>query len=112
MIAKRYGNSYYWCFIEDGWDGKEVAIWRGPEGRERVVCRAPDKYEAKRIVDALTNYSINEDKDKFGKKETVLLEFMQANCKEPYSTMASNTLLWNDKDAYKKLLSDFPVIYS
>lgn len=112
MSAKKYGNEKYWCFIEDGWDGKEVAIWRGPADKEEVIARATDKYEAKAIVDALLNYVSIEDQCKFGKREAAFLEFIMANCQEPYATMASNALLWNDKETYKKLKSDFPVIYS
>jgi hypothetical protein len=112
MSEKRHGNNNYWCFLEDGWNGKEVAIWKGPEGAEEIVARASDKYEAKRIVDALLNYAMVEDTTKFGKKEMVFLEFVCANCVEPYSTMASNAILWNDVDTYNKLKTDFPKIYA
>ena len=67
--AKKYGNDNYWCFIEDGWDGKAVAIWKGPSEKEEVIARAIDKYEAKAIVDALLNYVHVEDKTMLGKKE-------------------------------------------
>ena len=53
MPTKKYGNDRYWCFIEDGWNGKEVAVWCGPSENERVIARANDKYDAKKIVDAL-----------------------------------------------------------
>jgi hypothetical protein len=112
MPAKRYGNDHFWCFIEDGWNGKEVAVWKGPEDTEEVIARAKDKYEAKTIVDALLNYVHIEDKTKFGKKELAFLEFVASNCVEPYATMASNAILWNDRETYNKLKSDFPVIYS
>ena len=112
MSTKKYGNDHFWCFIEDGWSGKEVAIWSGPEGKEEIIARARDKYEARKIIDALLNYVYIEDKTKFGKKELAFLEFVQSNCVEPYATMASNAILWNDREAYEKLKSDFPTIYS
>lgn len=112
MSSKKHGNNNYWTFLEDGWNGKEVAVWKGPEGQEEVIARAKDKYEAKLIVDALLNYSNIEDKTKFGKKEMAFLEFVGANCIEPYATMAANAILWNDRDAYNNLISKFPVIYS
>lgn len=111
MSSKRYGNDHFWCFIEEGWNGKEVAVWKGPEGQEEIIARAKDKYEAKLIVDALLNYSNVEDKSKFGKKEMAFLEFVITHCVEPYATMASNAILWNDRDTYNKLKTDFPTIY-
>ena len=111
MSNKRYGNDHFWCFIEDGWNGKEVAIWRGPQDKEEVIARAINKYEAKTIIDALLSYVQVEDKTKFGKKELAFLEFMMANCIEPYATMSSNAILWNDREAYEKLKTDFPTIY-
>ena len=110
-ITKRYGNDYYWCFIEDGLKGKEVAIWRGPDGKEEIICRATDKYEAKLIIDALLNYTVK-DIGALGKKELAFLEFVCSNCVEPYATMASNAIMWNDREAYDKLKNDFPIIYS
>jgi hypothetical protein len=112
MPAKKYGNDKFWCYIEDKWDGKEVAIWKGPEDQEEVIARAVNKYEAKSIVDALLSYASTEDTSKFSNKELAFLEFVMAHCVEPYSTMASNAVLWNDWDVYKKLKSDFNVIYS
>lgn len=112
MPAKKYGNDRYWAFIEDGWNEKEVAIWKGPEDQEEVIARAKNKYEAKAIIDALLSHSTVEDKNKFGKKEMAFLEFVCSNCVEPYATMASNAILWNDWDVYNKLKSEFPVIYS
>jgi hypothetical protein len=112
MSSKRYGNDHFWCFLEDGWTGKEVAIWKGPENSEEVIARAKDKYEAKTIVDALLNYVHIEDKSKFGKKELAYLEFVCANCPEPYATMASNAILWNDREIYTKLKNEFPTIYT
>jgi hypothetical protein len=112
MSAKKYGNDHYWAFIEDGWNGKAIAIWKGPEGKEEIIANAVDKYEAKVIIDALLNYVFVEDKTKFGKKELAFLEFAAANMVEPYSTMASNAILWNDRDAYNNLKEQFSVIYS
>ena len=112
MASKKYGNDKFWCFIEDGWTGKEIAIWKGPQEQEEVIARATDKYEAKLIIDALLVHTIVEDTSKFSKREIAFLEFLMANGKEPYSTMASNAILWNDWDVYNKLKSDFPVIYS
>ena len=112
MSSKRYGNERFWCFIEDGWDSKETAIWRGPDGHEEIIARAFDKYEAKGIVDALLALSNSSQGVSLNKKSLVFLEFVKANCPEPYSTMAANAILWNDQETYKKLLSDFPVIYS
>jgi hypothetical protein len=112
MPAKKYGNDKFWCYIEDKWDGKEVAIWKGPEDQEEVIARAVNKYEAKSIVDALLSYATTEDKSKFSNKELAFLEFVMAHCVEPYSTMAGNAVLWNDWDVYNKLKADFNVIYS
>lgn len=110
-MTTRYGNDNYWCFLEDTWINKEIAIWKGPVNSEEIIARASDKYEAKRIVDALLAYE-NSNDGQLHKKELAFLEFIASNSQEPYATMASNAILWNDKEAYKKLLSDFPVIYS
>lgn len=112
MNTTKYGNDRYWCFVEDGWSGKEVAIWRGPENQEEIIARAANKYDAKTIIDALLQYTAVEDKNKFSKKELAFLEFVASNCVEPYATMASNALMWNDWETYNKLKSEFPVIYS
>lgn len=109
--AKKYGNDKFWCFIESEWNDKEVAIWEGPENSEQVVGRAKDKYSAKMIIDALLNYANIDDKSKFGKKELAFLEFVCSHCVEPYATMASNAILWNDREVYEKLKTDFPTIY-
>ena len=111
MSDKKHGNDHYWCFIPEGWSGKEIAIWKGPEGSEEILARVNDKYDAKLIVDALLNYVYIEDKTKFGKKELAFLEFVQANCVEPYATMAANAILWNDRPTYENLKNDFPTIY-
>ena len=113
MSSQKYGNERFWCFIEDNQPyGKEVAVWKGPSDQGEIICRASNKYEAKSIVDALLNYSPVEDKSKFSNKELAFLDFVAANCIEPYSTMASNSIIWNDKETYNKLKNDFPLIYS
>lgn len=111
MSDKKYGNDHYWCFIPEGWNGKEVAIWKGPEGSEEIIARAKDKYEAKTIVDALLQHVHTEDKSQLSNKELAFLEFVCAHCVEPYATMASNAILWRDKAAYEDLKQKFPQIY-
>jgi len=110
-MSERHGNDNYWTFIEEGWDGKEVAIWKGPAEQAHIIARAEDKYEARAIVDALIA-NVNETTGgKLGKKEMAFLDFVKAYCPEPYATMAANAILWNDRETYNKLKSDFPVIY-
>lgn len=109
--GKKYGNGRFWCFIEEGWSGKEVAIWKGPEGSEEIIARAKDKYEARTIVDALLKYANTEDATGLSKKELAFLEFVTVHCVEPYATMASNAILWNDKAAFEELKTKFPTIY-
>ena len=106
----KYGNSTIWCFIEDKWSGKEVAIWRGQEGSEEIFCRAKDKYEARNIVDALLKHA-NTESEGLSKKELAFLEFVTAHCVEPYATMASNAILWKDHAAFEDLKNKFPQIY-
>ncbi len=112
MPATRYGNEKFWCYIEEKWNGKAVAIWKGPKDQEEVIAHAVNKYEAKTLVDALLSYTVAEDKTKFTNKELAFLEFTMAHCVEPYATMASNAIIWNDWDTYNKLKNEFPVIYS
>jgi elongation factor Ts len=45
-------------------------------------------------------------------KELAFLEFVIAQCPEPYGTMASNAILWKDRSAYTELKNKFPQIYS
>jgi hypothetical protein len=111
-MSEQYGNDIYWCFLDDEWNAREIAIWKGPKNHEEIIARASDKYEAKRIVDALLNLNNSTQGIVLNKKALAFLEFVKANCPEPYSTMAANAILWNDQEVYKKLLSDFPVIYS
>jgi hypothetical protein len=111
-MSKRYGNENYWCFLEDAWDGKNIAIWRRLAEQEEIIAYAIDKYDARLIVDALLNYTYVEDKTKFGKKELAFLDFARAHFVEPYATMAANAILWNDRGVYEKLKTDFSTIYS
>ena len=108
---KKYGNDNYWAFIPTAWDGKEVAIWKGPEGEEEVIARAKDKYEARTIIDALLKH-VNTDTKGLSNKELAFLEFVTAHCVEPYATMASNAILWKDHAEYENLKNHFPQIYS
>ena len=110
-MNKHYGNNNYWCFIEEGWNEREISIWKNNTDGGEIIARAHDKYEAKLIIDALLNYVHIENKTVLGKKEIVFLEFARSNCTEPYATMAANAILWNDKEAYNKLKSDFSKIY-
>ena len=109
MATKKYGNNNYWAFIEDEPNGKEVAIWKGPEDKERIIGRAVDKYQAIVMVDALLNYVWGDVK--IGPKEMAFLEFVEGHCVEPYATMAANAILWKDLDTYKNLVNKFPEIY-
>lgn len=108
---KKYGNDFYWFFQEVS-NNKEIAIWSGPLEKETIICRCSNKYDAKTIVDALLNFANTTDKSKLNNKELAFLDFVKANCVEPYATMASNAILWNDRETYNKLKSEFPVIYS
>lgn len=111
---RRYGNDHYWAFLEIVPSGREVAIYQAIDGEEnapRIVARATSKYDATMIIDSLISYK-NTSQPSLLKKEILFLEFVKANCPEPYSTMAANAILWNDKEAYNKLRMDFPVIYS
>lgn len=111
---KRYGNDHYWAFVEIVPSGREIPIYQsiiGEENAPRIVARATSKYDATVIVDALISHK-NTSQLILAKKEIVFLEFVKANCPEPYSTMAANAILWNDKETYNKLRTDFPVIYS
>lgn len=109
MATKKYGNSNYWAFVEDESNGKEIAIWKGPEDKEQIIARAIDKYQAMYIIDALLNYKYVDVK--LGTKELAFLEFVEARCVEPYCTMASHAILWKDIDVYNTLKNKFPEIY-
>lgn len=108
----KYGNDKYWCFLDDNVTEKEIAIWCGERGDPYILARAIDKYEAKLLVDALLALSNTTVGEGLPKKALIFLDFIKSNCPEPYATMANNAIMWRDNDAYKKLLSEFPVIYS
>lgn len=108
----KYGNDYCWCFIENNLSPREIAIWKYIGNDTYVVARAIDKYEAKQIVDALLALNNSTQGITLDKKALFFLEFVKSRCPEPYATMAANAILWNDQETYKKLLFDFPVIYS
>lgn len=109
--SNKYGNDHYWCFLDDVSVTKEIAIWKGPSDSEEIIARASGKYDARIIIDALLNYVNVEDK-KFGKRELVFLEFGVSHFPEPYSTMATNAIIWNDREIYEKLKSEFSKIYN
>ena len=111
MNDTKYGNDHYWCFVENKWSEKEVAIWHSSgEGTEEIIARACNKYEAKNIVDALLKHS-NTDTNGLSNKELAFLEFVCAHCVEPYATMASNAILWKDHMAFEDLKNKFSTIY-
>lgn len=112
-MSGKYGNDVFWCFPDDVPIGRSVAIWKRTSEREEIIAHGDDFYEAKFIVDALIFYHNNNPQ--FGllkKKELAFLDFLKAHAPEPYATMASNTIMWNDRETYNKLLADFPVLYS
>lgn len=115
-MTKKYGNEHYWCFIEDNWDkSRPIEIWQSLDqgADEEVMAHATDRYNAQQIVDALiTADKVNDDPDnKLSKKELVFLSFVESQCPEPWSTMAANGILWNDKDVYNNLKAKFSEIY-
>jgi hypothetical protein len=113
--TKKYGNSEYWLYDEGNLRSGEVAVWKGTvDGSGEngiVVARAIDTYEAKKIVDALISYTNSSNNVLLDKKAVTFLEFVAAKCKEPYSTMAHNAIMWNDVESYNTLISTFPDIY-
>lgn len=114
-MSKKYGNDHAWCFVEDGWDpNQSIEVWHSiGEGQEEVMAHATDRYNATAIVDALIiseNVSAS-PANKLSKKEIVFLQFVASNCLEPWCTMASNSIMWNDRPVYEKLKSKFPEIY-
>lgn len=111
-MSEKYGNYNYWCFLEDNFNEREIAIWKAINNNPYIIARAIDKYEAKLIVDALLVFKNTNQGIILDKKALAFLEFVKATCPEPYATMAANAILWNDKETYKKLLSDFAVVYS
>lgn len=115
MSTRKHGNDVAWCFLEDGWDStKPIEIWRTlGQGQEEVIGYATDKYNAMMLVDALvTAEKVNDDpENKLNKHEVVFLSFVEDNCPEPWSTMAANGILWQDREAYKTLKTKFNEIY-
>jgi hypothetical protein len=115
--SNKYGNDNFWCFIESySVKNKEIAIWHGystssPPTSE-IIARAIDEFEAKKIIDALIAFDSNKSVGELSKKELAFLEFIEAKCQEPYSTMAGNAIIWKDREAYFGLLSKFSSIYS
>ncbi len=110
---KKYGNEEFWCILNKSTDcNKEVTIWRMIDTAEIFIATAIDNFEAKFIIDALINYIPPEDKNKFTKKEIVFLEFGVAHFKEPYKTMASNAIIWNDREMYGRLIEKFAKFYA
>jgi len=77
------------------------------------MAHATDKYNAMRIVDALIleNNTRGNSEKRLTKKETIFLEFVSSNCPEPWSTMASNAILWQDKETFNVLKAKFAEFY-
>ena len=114
-MSKRHGNDLFWCFLEDGWEtSRPIEIWHSiGQGAEEVMAHGTDKYNAMQVVDALITHDNVSDnpENKLTKKELALMSFIESQCPEPYCTMAANAIMWNDKDLYNKLKSQFSVIY-
>ena len=114
-MSKKHGNENFWCFLEEGWDtSRPIEIWHAHgEGTEEVMAHAVDRFNAMQIVDALiTHDNVNDDgTDKLTNKELAFLSFVESQCQDPYSTMAMNAIMWNDRDLYNNLKSKFPEIY-
>lgn len=114
-MSKKYGNDNVWCYLEEDWSSsKSVDIWHSiGTGQEEVMAHATDRYNAKKIVDAfITSNNVKKNgKQGLDKKEVVFLEFVSSNCAEPWSTMANNALLWQDKEAYNRIKTKFSEIY-
>jgi hypothetical protein len=114
-MSTQYGNSRAWCFLEDGWDTtRPIEIWHslGPD-QEEVMAHATDRYNAMKIVDALivAENVKGEVKNQLTKHEVVFLDFVSSNCQEPWSTMASNAILFQDRDQYNTVKQKFGEIY-
>lgn len=114
-MSKKYGNDKVWCFLEDGWETtRPIEIWHAIGlGHEEVIAHGTDKYNAMMIVDALilAEKTNNEPDNKLTKRETVLLQFVASECSEPWATMATNAITWNDRDAFERLKAKFNEIY-
>jgi len=114
-MSKKYGNDFAWCFHEEGYDSpRQIEIWHSlGNGESEVMAYATDKYNAQQIIDALIIADkINDDPEsKLSKKEVVFLQFVSATCSEPWTTMADNAIMWNDRDAFNTLKAKFSEIY-
>jgi hypothetical protein len=107
----KHGNDLYWTFLEEIPSGREIGIYQKLGDEYFLLAKTFDKYSAMAIVNALIAYK-PDHQNTLSKKELAFLDFVKAYCPEPYSTMAMNAIMWNDKESYKKLRNDFPVIYS
>lgn len=113
-MSKKYGNDNYWCFLEDWDSSKPIEIWHDIGSKQsEVIAHATDRFNARQIVDSLiTADNVNDGPEKkLTKKELVFLAFVESQCPEPWSTMASNAILWNEKDTYNNLKNKFNEIY-
>jgi len=114
-MSKKYGNDAAWCFLEDGWEtARPIEVWHSlGTGSEEVIAHATDRYNAMLIVDALVLKDKFKDdaSNKLTKHEVVFLQFVSSNCSEPWSTMADNAIMWNDREAFNTLKAKFNEIY-
>jgi hypothetical protein len=114
-MSKKYGNDKVWCFLEDGWDTtRPIEVWHTlGKGEQEVMAHATDKYNAMQVVDAIiVADNVNDDpENKLTKHEIVFLQFVCSNCLEPWTTMADNAIMWNDREAYNTIKAKFPEIY-
>lgn len=80
---------------------------------EEVMAHGTDKYNTMHIVDALILAEKVGDnpENKLTKHEIVFLQFISSNCAEPWTTMADNAIMWNDREAYNTLKAKFSEIY-
>ena len=112
LNQNKYGNNDFWCILNNTINNDPVVIWKQTDSDEISIATAIDNFEAKYIVDALVNYIPPKDKNTFTKKETVFLEFGVAHFTEPYKTMASNAIIWNDREVYNRLIAKFSKFYA
>lgn len=114
-MTKKHGNNRFWCFLEDNWDtNKPIEVWQSlGDGNEEVMAHATDRYNATKIVNSLITAENVRDNPtaKLPKKAIVFLQFVSANCNEPWTTMAANAIMWNDQSEYEKLKAKFGEFY-
>lgn len=105
----KYGDSEYYYFLYDKYD-LDITLYN----KDGIMGCVKNVYYAQLIIDALMNVSkyTLDDKPKFTLKQVSLLKFIESTAPEPYSTRATNALMWFDQEEYKKLLSEMAVIYS